>query len=212
MTEPLDARSALGVVGAAEVDPDLSLTLPADLSAARAAREVVAAHAVFLPPELVSDATLLVSELVTNAIRHGRPAFTLHLMTMPRAVRVGVHDCGRRLPSRTPRPVVSSQAIDGRGLMLVDALASSWGIVRTSKPVGKACGSNCAHRPRHDGWLAVLPPLITGHAVVGEIRRSRGRPRGWRPDPCWCPFPGSATPRQQALCRPWHQLRTRTSR
>ncbi|HSF26379.1 MAG TPA: ATP-binding protein [Actinomycetes bacterium] len=52
-----------------------SLTLPHDASSAREARIWVMRTAVAagMPPELVDDVALVVSELVTNAVRHARP-------------------------------------------------------------------------------------------------------------------------------------------
>jgi anti-sigma regulatory factor (Ser/Thr protein kinase) len=80
---------------------------------------------------------LLVSELVSNAVQHGGPhgpdsTLCLEVETRPDRVRVGVTDAG----AGEPRP--GNGAIDrssGRGLLLVEALASSWGCDRL--PVGK---------------------------------------------------------------------------
>lgn len=80
---------------------------------------------------------LLVSELVTNAVQHGGPygpTATVDLQVEARSdlVRVEVTDAG----SGDPRP--GDGAIDrpaGRGLMLVEALATRWGCDRL--PAGK---------------------------------------------------------------------------
>ncbi|WP_181799530.1 ATP-binding SpoIIE family protein phosphatase [Kitasatospora acidiphila] len=80
--------------------------------------------------ELIDTAELLASELVTNAIRHtDRDAmFTARLYREdgrePR-LRIEVEDESDLWPKRrTP----GEQASSGRGLMLVEALADSWGV------------------------------------------------------------------------------------
>ncbi|WP_188295454.1 SpoIIE family protein phosphatase [Streptomyces sp. CBMA156] len=83
--------------------------------------------------EFIDTAELLSSELVTNAIRHtDRDAmFTARLYREPEAaggrarLRVEVEDESDLWPTRrTP----GEQASSGRGLMLVEALADSWGV------------------------------------------------------------------------------------
>jgi len=79
-------------------------------------------------------AVLLTSELVTNAIRHeAGQAVTLAITCSHDQLRVDVHDTSRSLPVLVERP---ADAETGRGLMLVAALADTWGIYRT--PAGKA--------------------------------------------------------------------------
>ncbi|GLW52409.1 SpoIIE family protein phosphatase [Kitasatospora phosalacinea] len=80
-------------------------------------------------PDLIDTAELLSSELVTNAIRHtDRDAmFTARLyQENGRArLRVEVEDESDLWPTRrTP----GEQASSGRGLMLVEALADTWGV------------------------------------------------------------------------------------
>ena len=85
-----------------------------------------------LPPPLLDDAKLLVSELVTNSIRHSglRPwdLIGVHVTWSATKVRVDVHDRPQAAPHRPagsirPRPGADS----GWGLYLVDRLASRWG-------------------------------------------------------------------------------------
>lgn len=81
--------------------------------------------------------TLIVAELANNAVRHGRVAgrdFRLGLCTVGSAtVRMEVTDArSERLPVALTPP---SDSTTGRGLLLVDALASRWDVrPRTGAP------------------------------------------------------------------------------
>jgi anti-sigma regulatory factor (Ser/Thr protein kinase) len=110
--------------------------LPADPVAIQIARQFVSEHGKALSPELMGDAELLVSELVTNAIRHGRPAITLRIRLDPPGIGVEVRDEGPGEPV-VPLEEPSSSQPSGRGLRLVDAVASSWGVRRAENPPGK---------------------------------------------------------------------------
>jgi signal transduction histidine kinase len=76
--------------------------------------------------DLLADVALVVSELVTNAVRAGCELVTVHLDVHGDRVRLTVYDDA---PGR-PRPVRSSVSdTGGRGLMLVDALSTAWDVV-----------------------------------------------------------------------------------
>jgi anti-sigma regulatory factor (Ser/Thr protein kinase) len=105
------------------------LKLSKGLDAPATARHFVAEEAAELPSELVADAELLVSELVTNAVRHGldrRGAVELTLRLAGRCLRVEVADGGAGF---TP-PTGGHDPEDpgGWGLVVVDELVDRWGI------------------------------------------------------------------------------------
>lgn len=77
------------------------------------------------PGDVLEDTQLVVTELVTNAVLHGAPPLVLRVARTPAGVRVEVEDAGREMPLV---PVPSLESMTGRGLSLVAALASSWGI------------------------------------------------------------------------------------
>lgn len=80
-------------------------------------------------PEPPMEATvLLTSELVSNAILHARTDVELRLVSVRDHVRVEVADGNSRLPSTALAP---ADATSGRGLLLVQALAGSWGVEGT---------------------------------------------------------------------------------
>jgi anti-sigma regulatory factor (Ser/Thr protein kinase) len=77
---------------------------------------------------LVEVVALLVGELVTNAIVHtSSGAVGLVVRLGDQAVRVEVHDASPRLPPRPGRPAAADDQ-GGRGLGLVAALATRWGV------------------------------------------------------------------------------------
>ena len=69
-------------------------------------------------------AALLVSELVTNAIVHGRSAVQLRVAMLDSTIRVEVNDTSVQEPSLVPS---SPSEPGGYGLPLVDSLADHWG-------------------------------------------------------------------------------------
>lgn len=88
-----------------------------------------------VPGKVLEDATLLVSELVTNAVRHapkaGSPEVELRLKVEPERVRVVVSDPGGGFDA-TPRLPTASES-SGWGLYLVDRIADRWGIITTNR-------------------------------------------------------------------------------
>lgn len=107
-----------------------SLDLPAELASARKARSFVAECAARMDrAEMVETAQLLVSELVTNAVAHAGTAVEVECVPTEGGLRVSVWDGSRFLPS-PGRPDEWDER--GRGLVLVDTLASRWGAHRHS--------------------------------------------------------------------------------
>lgn len=108
----------------------LALTLPGGLEAPRAAREALAAAlAGRLPERVEGDALIVVSELVTNAIRHGGarvPAaeVAVHAALRDTVLRLEVTDPGPGFEpgGHGPRPD------GGYGLHVLDRLATRWGV------------------------------------------------------------------------------------
>jgi anti-sigma regulatory factor (Ser/Thr protein kinase) len=124
---------------ASDQDPEpayQTVLLPNDADAPAIARNYVLEHAAWLRPDLMDDALVLVSELVTNAIRYGRPQITLGLRIEPPGVGVTVQDSGALMPDPTPS-LPPPMEPTGRGLFIVDALSQHWGVTPTDPPPGK---------------------------------------------------------------------------
>lgn len=111
---------------------DIRLAPEADAPAE--ARKALAAAG--FPRNLLGDAQLLVSELVTNSLRHGGlhsgQCIGVRARTTRRGLRLEVCDPGPGFPSPPPIPE-SSEPFGGRGLPIVDRLSARWGAGRTSR-------------------------------------------------------------------------------
>ena len=72
------------------------------------------------------DVLLVLSELVTNAVMHGAGVVDIEVVREPGVVRMAVCDQGGGIVRMcNPR----ADSVGGRGLVLVDHLAESWGVL-----------------------------------------------------------------------------------
>lgn len=102
--------------------------LPSPASAEEARRFVTAQVLSLGRPELVEDVATVVTELVTNAVIHAGTPIELTVRSVGRGVRVEVADGSAVVPRWTPAAL---SATSGRGLILVDRMASTWGVEPT---------------------------------------------------------------------------------
>jgi anti-sigma regulatory factor (Ser/Thr protein kinase) len=112
----------------------LSVYLPPEPSSATRARTLARDRLdAACPADTVTTVALLVTELVTNAILHARTPLHLTVEIRSGRVRIAVED------ESADRPALrhyDPDAVTGRGLALVQQLASSWGVEPT--PSGKS--------------------------------------------------------------------------
>ena len=129
--ELLALGRVLGVVGTA-LDA-ASAALAADpRSAAAARRFVTKVLEGWDHRELLDSVTLLVSEVVTNAVVHAGTELEVSVKLLAEAVRIEVTDRSETLPE--PRQAADGDT-SGRGMALVEILADAWGV--EPLPVGK---------------------------------------------------------------------------
>ena len=150
---------------------------PPDVRAIRSARRLVADQ---LAEWELGDAdgvtVLLVSELMTNAVMHARTTVALVIAVADGVVEVAVEDSdGRAIPQLrgTGRlRVVASEwdAEHGRGLYLVDSLATEWGIEQLES--GKHVWFR---RPVSEGWPYVTDCRCHGEDLHGAVVLASGR-------------------------------------
>jgi anti-sigma regulatory factor (Ser/Thr protein kinase) len=99
-------------------------------SPARARQSIIVGFSELLDPAVAQSTVLLVSELVTNAVIHGHANgqhhVIMHVALATERLRVEVCDSGPGFdPIDLPK---RSRKMGGKGLVLLDALASRWGV------------------------------------------------------------------------------------
>ena len=117
-----------------KVDPLIAMELPAEPHSAKVARDAVAGLDGHLGA-VFGDVVLLISELVTNSVRHAGLDATqplqLSLATKGDTVRLAVRDPGPGF--RPPQAPTDPAHVGGWGLVLVDQLAERWGVEHDGK-------------------------------------------------------------------------------
>lgn len=109
---------------------------------------------------LLDTVSLLVSELVTNSVVHANSAPDVSVQLKADTVRIEVTDQGRDLPEVED---AGDDATSGRGLAMVEVLASAWGVDAT--PEGKTV------------WFEVgRPDAMAPRADSSRQRGRRGAP------------------------------------
>jgi anti-sigma regulatory factor (Ser/Thr protein kinase) len=130
----LDTHPAAGTRGRRFSKDDVSIQLEAGPSAAAIARSALVPIEPQMDEDLMADVRLLVSELVTNSVRHADmppPALvSLDVSLDARKIHVEVRDSGSGFEPRRRRPGQSKAG--GWGLYLVERLADRWGVMRNT--------------------------------------------------------------------------------
>lgn len=117
-------------VDARELEPCTGMR---ELVVVATARRAVADMIPDADPDLVDSVRLCVSEVLTNAIVHGRPPVIVVARVVDETLRVEVGDGS---PARGSPRQASGTSSGGRGLAIVDAVAHRWGV--ESRGEGKA--------------------------------------------------------------------------
>jgi anti-sigma regulatory factor (Ser/Thr protein kinase) len=148
----------------------LDVRLPVSVRAPGIARREIRRLASGLEEQQRDDLTLLVSELVSNSVRHARhstDSIQLKAWRVDPAIRVSVVDSG---PGFAPAVVVPEPHEEGRrGLWLLDMLADTWGI----SVDGTTSSWFEMHGPAPDGAPADQPLEPFLDAIAGWPLRSR---------------------------------------
>ncbi len=98
---------------------------PSGAAPAQARRVVRQLLLPLVPADVTDTAELLVSELVTNAVTHGTGMVTISIDCADHALSVTVSDDEPAEPLLQPERLM---ALGGRGLRMIESLASSWGV------------------------------------------------------------------------------------
>ena len=112
--------------------PTISFGVPGGVHAPRQARSVMSGHLRDIDSTVAADAELIISELVTNSVRHAGvesdQLVTVDLVLLKERLRITVTDPGCDLE---PRLVTEDlDGLGGHGLRLVEQLSVAWGVGR----------------------------------------------------------------------------------
>lgn len=111
----------------------LNLQLERDQAAPARARAMVRGLRPLLGEERTEDATLLVSELITNAVKYGSGPVSLTVEAADGRSRFMISDAGG---GATPAlRETGGTNTGGYGLHIVDRIADEWGVIHASMHV-----------------------------------------------------------------------------
>ncbi|HUH07109.1 MAG TPA: SpoIIE family protein phosphatase [Egibacteraceae bacterium] len=169
-TEPGDDMAVLVLGVPAGDEPALQsahLSLVSDVGSPAAARRFVQETLTDwgAPPELIEEGMLVISELVTNSVLHAHTDIGIELESRGEVVRVAVTDHARSLPALR---AYSYEALTGRGLEVVTAMAWRWAV--ESLPTGKQVWADL----RLDGARPGRPRADTSSAATARARPAAG--------------------------------------
>jgi anti-sigma regulatory factor (Ser/Thr protein kinase) len=105
-------------------DDRWTVMLPKDAPAVRTARQAVERWLDGEDPRVLDDARHVVTELVSNAVRYGRPPIELSVRRGGDALRIEVADAGVKRPHANEEPGPDG----GWGLQIVGGLSDRWGV------------------------------------------------------------------------------------
>ncbi|GIJ47288.1 hypothetical protein Val02_41740 [Virgisporangium aliadipatigenens] len=152
------------------------LPLPADLRSPAAARSAVRAALLEHPngvdrkaaAELLDEALLLTTELVTNAVLHAGTELVVEIVVDPNGLTVSVLDSAPDPgfgPGADPAAANPPSEERGRGLILVNEMADRWGTVYHRQ--GKVVWFRLSHDT--DGTTGPLTPAVDPVAALGPV-------------------------------------------
>jgi len=129
-------------------DPMSSVTVPHERSSVRAARHALAAElaAHGIDRQMRDDAVLVLSELVSNSIKHAAPLpsgdISLRWSIRQDRLHLEITDGGGQ--TRPQAAVAAVSSLGGRGLDIVRSICSAWGVTEEGEAV-----TVWADLPRH---------------------------------------------------------------
>jgi anti-sigma regulatory factor (Ser/Thr protein kinase) len=131
LVERLSQHGALAPAAPGEAWRSREVELPPTATAPRQARRVARQACVdwSVPHDVAEDVSVVVSELVTNAVLHAGTPLVLALEHEGTTVAVAVGDGQSSTPWLADQ--AAKQRSGGRGILLVSRLGADWGVVRT---------------------------------------------------------------------------------
>lgn len=157
----------------------LSLEVAGGPDAATESRRALARLEHKLGRQLFEDVALLVSELVTNSVRHAGsgPEQQLHIDAWadPRGVRVEVADRGPGFDAGAATVATADEPRSGWGLFLVGRIADRWGVLSNDETrvwfeIDRRSGGSLRQPSTHQRLRA--PARRRGHPPCRDARRA----------------------------------------
>lgn len=133
-------------------DPAVDETIDCDPRAPSIARRAVEQLSANVDPGVLRDAQLLVSEVVTNSIRHSGSDDPIQLRVWRRSAGLKVEVADGGFGFETDEPSPASDGEGGRGLLILETLADRW-------------GTSCDARARV--WFELSPRPVSRSARAG---------------------------------------------
>jgi anti-sigma regulatory factor (Ser/Thr protein kinase) len=126
-----------GESDAAQPPLDADAQLPHRVDSVPAARAFLTQllHGWEIADEVIDDASLLTTELMSNAVEHGSGVVDLEIAVQDGLLHIGVHDESLELP--TQHDAASTSLEGGRGIWLVQSIARDWGSDSRDREPGK---------------------------------------------------------------------------
>jgi anti-sigma regulatory factor (Ser/Thr protein kinase) len=133
-------------------DPAVDETIDCDPRAPSIARRAVEQLSANVDPGVLRDAQLLVSEVVTNSIRHSGSDDPIQLRVWQRAAGLKVEVADGGFGFEADEPPLATDGEGGRGLLILETLADRW-------------GTSCGARARV--WFVLSPRPVSRSARAG---------------------------------------------
>jgi anti-sigma regulatory factor (Ser/Thr protein kinase) len=124
-------HEALGDATLAPEPVTATRSLPPHPTAARAARDFLTGCLLdWKAPKGLAAGSLVMSELVTNAMLYAHSDISVSLARHESLVRIAVRDGGRNIPAQRDSALESTH---GRGLVIVEGFSRAWGVLPCSR-------------------------------------------------------------------------------
>ena len=135
-----------GDAAGAPLDADAQMPHRVDSVPAARAFLTQLLHGWEIDDRVIDDASLLTTELMSNAVEHGSGVVELEIAVQDGLLHIGVHDDSAELPTR--HDASTSNLEGGRGIWLVQSIARDWKGPRPSTPQEPAMSD--ANQPGSD--------------------------------------------------------------
>jgi len=122
-----------GKANASQLDADAQMPHRVDSVPAARAFLIKLLSGWDISDEVIDEASLLTTELMSNAVEHGSGVVDMEIAVLDGLLRVGVHDSSVELPQEGD----GSSAEGGRGIWLVQSIARDWGSDTSGREPGK---------------------------------------------------------------------------